>query len=136
MFCVRSGYSGTGAKCFRVPFSCVDGTLQGFCRSPHILKVIVEGGKTEAKDIGRPEVSDDAAGDERLHDRITLRMGEADVAAARAAARTHKLHIRTVLLDKRDEPLAHRSRLADERVEIGLAHQVDAFLERDRTSVV
>jgi hypothetical protein len=48
--------------------------------------------KAEAQDVGRAEVADHAARDQRLHHRPRLGMGEADLAAAlRRVARRDQL---------------------------------------------
>ena len=50
--------------------------------APDLLIPVVKRGEAEADEVGRAEIADHAAIDQRLHDRIALGMGEHDVAAA------------------------------------------------------
>ena len=54
-------------------------------RVPHIDKPHIERRQAEAQHVGRAEIADHATLDQRLHDRVAVRMRERDLAAARAS---------------------------------------------------
>ena len=57
------------------------------------LEAIVKRREAEADEVGRAEIADHAAGDQCLHDRIAIGVGEADLAAAlRRIARAGERH--------------------------------------------
>ena len=61
---------------------------QVFHRVPDVDEARVERREAEAQDVGRAEVADDAAGDQRLHDRVAaVRVRKADLAAAQPCSR-------------------------------------------------
>ena len=52
---------------------------------PDVGEAEIERGEAETEDVGGSEVADDAAGDERLHDRVALGVTEGDLRAALCA---------------------------------------------------
>src|SRR4051812_16879214 len=65
------------------PLAAIKDARQRVDRVVHIDIARVERRETETQQVGRAEIADDAARDQRLHDRVaTARVGEADLAAA------------------------------------------------------
>ena len=65
-------------------------SAEDFGGAPDVLEAVVERREAEADQVGRAKIADHAARDQRLHDRIALRVGEDDVAAARPPGRAAK----------------------------------------------
>ena len=58
--------------------------LQDPAHPPHLVEAVVQRREAETHQVGRPEIADDRARDQRLHHRVAIGMGEDDVAAALA----------------------------------------------------
>src|SRR4051794_26061776 len=75
------GYLGALLKASLVPFSRGEDVSQDLRGAQDLGMAIVERSETEAHEVGRAEVADHSAGNQRLHHGIALRMSEDDVAA-------------------------------------------------------
>src|SRR3954463_10044493 len=80
----RSGYGYSFVELRPIPFARVHDGAQMIDRVPDIGMADVKRRKAEAQDIGCAEVPDDTVRDQGLHDRISMFMGKADLAAARS----------------------------------------------------
>ena len=92
----------------------------------------VERRQPEAQAVRLAVVADDAAGDQRLHDRVRLGVRERQVAAAPVVLAGRDQGDRLVaaaLLDEVEEEVAERERLGPDGVEVGAGRDVEAALD-------
>src|SRR5690606_5894153 len=105
----RSGHGGAARILRLLPRPAIEHVLQDLDRVPDVGIAQVQRRESEAQYFGLAVVADDAARDQRLHDRIALRMADADVAAAqRVLARRHQRQrmAGAALFDQADEQVA------------------------------
>nr|GEU28320.1 hypothetical protein [Tanacetum cinerariifolium] len=114
----------------------VEDILEHHHRVPHVPVTGVQRRKAEAHHLRFAVVADHAARDQRLHHRVAVRMGHADLAAAlgMGTGRDHRQRMRAAMLfQQRDEQVRQRQRFVAQGSHRHLVENVEpAFHQRQR----
>jgi hypothetical protein len=114
---------------FVAPLAAGKDARQIFDRVPDVDVADVQRGQAEADDVGRAEVADDAARDQRLADFVGVGVAEADLCPA-VRARTGDADLGTAFFDEVDHQIAQCARLRRRRGHVDPVEGRDSARQR------